>query len=194
MQSTIGIVEPRYVTAVGMRTLLEAMLPHTDMVLYGSFEQCRQDIERTDGGRPYFVHLFVADSLLLLHADYFRSLPFTVFALCHQSENRQTLFPAIDVTAGEQSVYEQLLHLHAQGHANTTDNPILSTREIEVLKCVAKGMINKEIADSLCISLNTVLTHRQHITKKLGIQSVPALTLYAVLNGYILPSDIYKMS
>ena len=194
MRSTIGIIEPRYVTAVGMRTLLEAMLPHTDIVLYGSVEQCRRDIERTDGGRPYFVHLFVSDSLLLLHADYFRSLPFTVFSLSHQPDPKHTVFPVMDVTAGEQSVYEQLLHLHARGHSRTAGASILSSREIEVLRCVAKGLINKQIADRLCISLNTVITHRQHITKKLGIQSVPALTLYAVLNGYVEPTEIYRQS
>lgn len=61
----------------------------------------------------------------------------------------------------------------------------LSKREIEVLKLIASGHINKEIADILNISFNTVLTHRKNITAKLGIKSVSGLSVYAMMNGYI---------
>lgn len=61
----------------------------------------------------------------------------------------------------------------------------LSKREIDVLKLIAKGHINKEIADLLNISFNTVLTHRKNITAKLGIKSVSGLSVYAMMNGYI---------
>ena len=62
---------------------------------------------------------------------------------------------------------------------------MLSAREIEVLALVAQGFINKEIADKLNISLTTVITHRKNITEKLGLRSVSALTIYAVMNGYV---------
>ena len=61
----------------------------------------------------------------------------------------------------------------------------LSTREIDVLQLVAKGITNKEIADKLNISLNTVLTHRKNITTKLGIKTVSGLTFYAIMNGFL---------
>ena len=61
----------------------------------------------------------------------------------------------------------------------------LSNREIEVLKLIAQGFINKEIADKLNISLNTVLSHRKNITSKLGIKTVSGLTFYSIANGYI---------
>ena len=61
----------------------------------------------------------------------------------------------------------------------------LSKREIDVLKLIARGHINKEIADILHISFNTVLTHRKNITAKLGIKSVSGLSVYAMMNGYI---------
>lgn len=61
----------------------------------------------------------------------------------------------------------------------------LSAREIEVLALLSKGLINKEIADKLSISLNTVVSHRKNITGKLSIKSVSGLTLYAVMNGYV---------
>ena len=55
---------------------------------------------------------------------------------------------------------------------------LLSAREIEVLVLITKGLINKEIADKLNISLTTVITHRKNITEKLGIKSVSGLTIY----------------
>ncbi len=61
----------------------------------------------------------------------------------------------------------------------------LSTREKEILVCVAKGMLNKEIADKLSISIYTVITHRKNITRKTGIKTVAGLTVYALLGGLI---------
>ena len=61
----------------------------------------------------------------------------------------------------------------------------LSKREIEVLKLIVKGYLNKEIANDLNISINTVLTHRKNITTKLGIKSVSGLSVYAMMNGLI---------
>ena len=61
----------------------------------------------------------------------------------------------------------------------------LSAREKEILVCVAKGMLNKEIADKLCLSIYTVITHRKNITRKIGIKTVAGLTVYALLNGLI---------
>ena len=65
------------------------------------------------------------------------------------------------------------------------DGEELSAREKEILVCVAKGMLNKEIADQLCISIYTVITHRKNITRKTGIKTVAGLTVYALLNGLI---------
>lgn len=61
----------------------------------------------------------------------------------------------------------------------------LSEREREIVICVVKGMANKEIADKLCISINTVLTHRKNISRKLQIHSVSGLTIYAIVNKYV---------
>jgi DNA-binding CsgD family transcriptional regulator len=61
----------------------------------------------------------------------------------------------------------------------------LSIREIDVLKEIAKGKTNKEIADTLCISVNTVITHRRNLTAKIGIRSASGLSLYAMMNGLI---------
>lgn len=61
----------------------------------------------------------------------------------------------------------------------------LSVREKEVLKLVAEGLINKEIAERLCISVNTVITHRKNIASKLGIKSTSGMSLYAMMHGLL---------
>ena len=62
---------------------------------------------------------------------------------------------------------------------------ILSDRELEVLALIVQGYINKEIADKLNIGLTTVITHRKNIMEKLGMNSVSALPIYAVMHGYV---------
>jgi DNA-binding CsgD family transcriptional regulator len=62
---------------------------------------------------------------------------------------------------------------------------VLTDREIEVMSLIVQGYINKELADKLNISLATVITHRKNIMDKLGLKSVSALTIYAVMHGYV---------
>ena len=61
----------------------------------------------------------------------------------------------------------------------------LSAREKEILVAVAKGMLNKEIADLYNISIYTVISHRKNITRKTGIKTVAGLTVYALLYNLI---------
>ena len=70
-----------------------------------------------------------------------------------------------------------------------SDGEELSAREKEILVCVAKGMLNKEIADQFNISIYTVITHRKNITRKTGIKTVAGLTVYALLNNLIDVGD-----
>ena len=70
------------------------------------------------------------------------------------------------------------------------DDVELSKRETEVLVAVAKGMMNKEIADQMNISIHTVISHRKNITRKTGIKSVSGLTVYALLNNLIDEKDL----
>ena len=61
----------------------------------------------------------------------------------------------------------------------------LSEREKDVLIQVVRGLSNKEIADVLCISMHTVISHRKHITSKLNIHSTAGLTIYAIVNKLV---------
>ena len=66
----------------------------------------------------------------------------------------------------------------------------LSDREKDVIVALVQGLANKEIADHLCISVNTVITHRRNIARKLQIHSPAGLTIYAIVNGLIDISSV----
>lgn len=66
----------------------------------------------------------------------------------------------------------------------------LTKREIEVLTGLVNGMLNKEIADALNISIHTVVRHRKNIAMKTGIRSQSGLTIYAISKKIISIEDI----
>ncbi len=68
---------------------------------------------------------------------------------------------------------------------NPNNNDALSDREKDVIISLVQGMTNKEIADHLCISTNTVITHRRNIARKLQIHSPAGLTIYAIVNNLV---------
>jgi DNA-binding NarL/FixJ family response regulator len=111
-----------------------------------------------------------------------------------------------DTPAHIQSKFDQTLNLDAEkpelnkimekslkqlrnGYSDT-ENTSLSEREISILKLVALGNTNNEIADKLFISAHTVMTHRKNITRKLGIKTVSGLTVYAILNQLIKLEEV----
>jgi DNA-binding NarL/FixJ family response regulator len=61
----------------------------------------------------------------------------------------------------------------------------LTAREREILKLIAEGYKNKEIADLLCLSIRTVEKHRANLMRKLDLRSVSAITAYAMEKGLI---------
>jgi DNA-binding NarL/FixJ family response regulator len=82
--------------------------------------------------------------------------------------------------------------LQAQSQKNFTlsgapkrQNPRLTSREKEVLRLIAKGLANKQIADELSISIKTVEKHRQQMMSKLNIHEVASLTRYALSKGFV---------
>ncbi|MBQ9878553.1 MAG: helix-turn-helix transcriptional regulator [Bacteroidales bacterium] len=80
-------------------------------------------------------------------------------------------------------LFRKTLALEKEKEADEREE--LSDREKEILVCVARGMLNKEIADQNNISIHTVISHRKNITRKIGIKTVAGLTVYAILNGLI---------
>ena len=69
--------------------------------------------------------------------------------------------------------------------SNADSKESISEREKEIIVCLVQGMSNKEIAAKLFISVNTVITHRRNIVRKLQIHSLAGLTIYAIANNLI---------
>jgi DNA-binding CsgD family transcriptional regulator len=84
---------------------------------------------------------------------------------------------------------EKFIHLLSNPQHISKSTGEISNREKEVLKLVALGLTNKEIAEKLFISTYTVITHRKNITSKLGIKTIAGLTVYAIINKLIAAEE-----
>ena len=80
--------------------------------------------------------------------------------------------------------------LQSETDEKDSESESLSQREREIIILVVKGLTNKEIADKLCLSIHTVITHRKNIARKLQIHSPAGLTIYAIVNKLVELKDI----
>ncbi|MBR5083728.1 MAG: helix-turn-helix transcriptional regulator [Prevotella sp.] len=105
--------------------------------------------------------------------------------LCNHSNVEEVLFvPAIRIL--EQKLKNDDVTARISSIINKTDSmESISEREKEIIVCLVQGMSNKEIANQLFISVNTVITHRRNIFRKLQIHSLAGLTIYAIANNLI---------
>jgi DNA-binding NarL/FixJ family response regulator len=148
-----------------------------------------------------YMHYFVSMNIVLENRGFFseRKRRTIVLTLSLSDNNQLSDFHSLCINVPESELVRALLTLQHMGHSNGRNMPkmpkilqqkILSDREIEVMALIVQGYINKEIADKLNIGLSTVITHRKNIMEKLGMKSVSALTIYAVMHGYV---DINKI-
>ena len=85
------------------------------------------------------------------------------------------------------SVAEFVLHGYLDGRGEPRETSSLTHREREVVQLLAEGRSNKEVADTLGVSVRTAETHRTHIMRKLSCHSLSDLVRYAVRNSIITP-------
>jgi len=106
--------------------------------------------------------------------------------------NTNTSADTLNINESIESIQQKI----QQGISSFTDEeihhhtPELTPREIDVLKLVALGYTNKEIANDLFISTHTAISHRKNISEKLGIKTISGLTMYAVIKQIIEIKDI----
>lgn len=99
--------------------------------------------------------------------------------------------PVLSPSADQNTVVKCFQQFFAKDESKKKkDDNVLTEREMDVLRHVALGLSNKEMADKLFISANTVITHRKNITDKLGIKTIPGLTVYAIMNNLITPDEV----
>ena len=162
---------------------------------YGSFAELQSGHPET------YFHYFAAMNIVLERKDFFlaRRRKTIVLTLSLDTMSQLSEFHCLCVNVPEPQLVRSLLALQQGAHGKGENLPpmpdiiqrkILSDREIEVMSLIVQGYINKEIADKLNIGLATVVTHRKNIMDKLGFRSVSALTIYAVMHGYV---DINKI-
>lgn len=112
--------------------------------------------------------------------------------LCQHAEVEDHIFtPAIkrlERLTRQDDVSKNISAMVFKGGQDNGDT--LSDREKDVIIGVVQGLQNKEIADRLCISVNTVITHRRNIARKLQIHSPAGLTIYAIVNGLVDISSV----
>ena len=196
MEGTIGnrpkvaIIDPNTLAAVGLKQLLQNVMPIMTIDTFGTFAEL--EANHPDN----YYHYFVAMNIVLENRAFFSAhrQKTIVLTLGIETISQLSEFHSLCINLPEKELVHTLLMLQQHAHPKGKNLPpipdvlqqkVLSDREIEVMSLIVQGYINKEIADKLNISLSTVITHRKNIMDKLGMKSVSALTIYAVMHGYV---------
>ena len=191
-QPNIAIIDPNILAALGLKQLLQTVIPVMNIDIYGCVAELKAN-------RPeQYVHYFASMNVVLENRDFFLDNRKKTIVLTMSADSALLAdFHCLCVSVSESELVRSLLMLEQSAHGygrfqlpRFSESPVLSNREAEVMVLIVKGFINKEIAERLHIGLSTVVTHRKNIMAKLGVRSVSALTIYAVMNGYV---DINKI-
>ena len=199
---SIAIIDPNTLAVLGLTHLLESVMPKITVDAYGSFAE----LEANHPER--YFHYFADMRIVLAHMAFFQTMRHKTIVLANSAVDDASAlgsFHTICTNQPEKQLLRSILMLEQHAHANGRNLPpvahvhndnasLLSSREIEVMSLVVKGYINKEIADLLNLSLPTIVSHRKNLMSKLGLRSVSALTIYAVMHGYVDVNDIRTLS
>ena len=193
MSNRVIICEASEIIAIGLAEIIDGIAQFDVVARLDSPEHLSEKITATD------ANLLVIDPMLLgFHSkEYLSQLGkehpnIIVVALVSSYLDHTMLTPfsgVIEINDAKSKVISKMNEF-AQSEATKNDDVELSKRETDVLVAVAKGMMNKEIADQMNISIHTVISHRKNITRKTGIKSVSGLTVYALLNNLIDEKDL----
>ena len=183
-----AIADPNTLSAIGLQQVLTEMIPSVEISTFGTFEE----LQAADGGQ--FAHYFIASRIYFEHTAFFRDNARRSIVLVNGDMQIQGV-PTLNVCQSEKALVKSIMSLHSRGHRSMSQHPgytppqtntaLLSPRETEVTVLLAKGFINKEIADQLNISTTTVITHRKNIMEKLRARSLVDVIIYAVINGLV---------
>ncbi len=184
------VVSNAFLLSVGIENLvleLSGML--VDHVFNGSEKHLFAKIINK---KPEFVIVdptSVGDSLLKLIRELNQEKYIKIIGLISSTTNQNiiSLFKyTLNIQNSKYELIEVLKNIIGKEDKVINQNEqLLSKRETEILKNLALGLTNQEIADKLFLSIHTVMTHRKKITRKLGIKTVSGLTVYALMNKLV---------
>ena len=191
----IAIIDSNTLAALGLRNILLTVMPMMDIETFGTMAELNANHPEC------YVHFFVSMNIALENRSFFMDYQRKTIVLTPSASGTTQFieFHCLCTNVPEAEFIRSLLALQQKAHGAHGTHPmsikqgersLLSDREAEVMVLIVKGFINKEIANRLNIGLATVVTHRKNIMEKLGVKSVSALTIYAVMNGYV---DINKI-
>ena len=177
----IVIIEPSMIISTGLRKLIEMK---NEFEVVAVIADCFHCLERINHLNPdiIIINPSVVELKKRQHLEeLFEGVKYI------DPEILKQYHTTIDIADDGDKIAQKLLHsIDALSvPADLLDKNELSEREKEILISLAKGKINKEIADLHHISVHTVITHRKNIIRKTGIKSVSGLTVYAILNNLI---------
>jgi DNA-binding NarL/FixJ family response regulator len=194
MKNRVTICETSEIITIGLAEIINGMAQFDVVARLDSPERLSEKILSTD------TNLLIINPLLLgyQNRDFLtqlgKELPqLTIIALVTSYLDHTLLTPysgVIEINDTKSKIVSKMNEFAHSEATKNTDDVELSKRETDVLIAVAKGMMNKEIADQMNISIHTVISHRKNITRKTGIKSVSGLTVYALLNNLIDEKDL----
>ena len=194
MTPCIAIIDRNTLSGIALRSLLWETFGNVEIHLYNTMERFVADSNR------HFIHFFVDSDILFRYIDEFVTLKNQTTVLYEGAGAKfiKEGFNVLDLSLGEGELKNKIMQTQLvsryeqqmdEGRRRNAGNE-LSPREQEVLVLMVKGLINKEIAEKLGVSLPTVIFHRNNICEKLQTRSIGKLTIHAVLSGLIDINDI----
>lgn len=185
----IAIILTDNLQCAGLQSILMDYFPPVDITVFTSFPEA--DAHSFDS----YDYFFITSDTFVLNPDFFlprrnKTIVLTRFGSKKETANAISSNNYLNVTNPLELIIDRLQQLFSYESNATESAKELSARETDVLQLIVTGITNKEIADKLNISLNTVLSHRKNITAKLGIKTISGLTYYAIMNGLISADEI----
>ncbi len=207
MRPSIAIVAPNTLACIGLSDIIRRMMPGADVCFFSHYT----DLVECEDADAFF-HYFASSAEVLTGATFFLQRQHKTIVLIHGDEANHLPqgFHTLNVFLPEKELIRTILSLANRSHGQHAQQPEalrqaqhpvepnvhgevgprLTPREREVLKGIVEGMINKEIAAQMGVTLATVITHRNNLTEKLGTRSVSALTIFAVMHGIVRSEDL----
>ncbi|MDR1169572.1 MAG: response regulator transcription factor [Prevotellaceae bacterium] len=196
-QYRIIIIEPSQIVQQGIKVLLETSPDFQVIQCYQDYQSFKDEPEQVQQPdiiliNPVLVNFHKQFVVKSFFPDYPNTLLIAILYSYVDPETTDSFDGFIDIYDDyaqiERKMKKTIATKICQDHPS--DGFDLSDREKEILIAVARGCINKEIADRLSISIHTVISHRKNISRKTGIRTVSGLTIYALFNNLITQEDL----
>lgn len=185
-----AIIDTNMLASLGLQHLLAELIPVAETVVFDSVDALQA------APAEEFLHYFVSSRLYFEHAAFFRSHPHKSIVLVAGDMPIGDVY-TLNVCQSRDAIVRDIMSLQGRGHVQSTHparqlhrQQVLSPRETEVAILLCKGLINKEIADRLSVSLTTIITHRKNIMDKLHARSLADIITYCVVNGIVRMEEL----